>query len=159
MNTIEANIETPKTQGSNCLKFRMWSDSLKVMYTPDNQIGHLWSIPESPNGILTPKEGCTLMVYTGMKDTNDVDIYEGDILNVHKFIEVLSENYGVSEGEIEFMAKVENHNVGIYLNTTKIAYDNITYSDYVLCMEGLHEESFEVIGNIFENDYLLNDNN
>ncbi|MFW9927898.1 MAG: YopX family protein [Candidatus Thorarchaeota archaeon] len=143
----------------NNLKFRMWSDSLKVMYTPDNQIGHLWSIPESPNGILTPKEGDTLMIFTGMTDNNGVEIYEGDILKVHKFIEVLGENMGASEGELEFIAEVQYLNVGIFLNTTKIAYDDITYSDFVVCMEGLHEESFEVIGNKFEHDYLLSGGN
>jgi uncharacterized phage protein (TIGR01671 family) len=143
----------------NNLKFRMWSDSLKQMYTPDNQIGHLWSIPESPNGILTPKEGDTLMIYTGMTDSNGIEIYEGDILKVHKFIEVLGDNMGVSEGELEFIAEVQYLDVGIFLNTTKIAYDDITYSDFIVCMEGLHEESFEVIGNKFEHDYLLRDGN
>lgn len=143
----------------NNLKFRMWSDSLKVMYTPDSQVGHLWSIPESPNGILTPKKGDTLMIYTGMTDRNGIEIYEGDILKVHKFIEVLGENMGVTECELEFIAEVQYLDVGIFLNTIKIAYDDITYSDFVVCMEGLHEESFEVIGNKFEHDYLLSDGN
>ncbi len=137
----------------------MWSDTLKAMYTPNDQIGRLWSIPESPNGILAPKEGDTLMIYTGMTDSNGIEIYEGDILKVHKFIEVLGENMGVSEGELEFIAEVQSFDLGIFLNTTKIAYDDVTYSDFVVCMEGLHEESFEVIGNIFENDYLLSEGN
>ncbi len=100
--------------------------------------------------------GKSLMRFTGMQDVNNKDIYDGDILRVHKFIEVLGENYGVSEGELEFIAEVQCHDIGVYLATNKIAYDDVTYSDYVVCMSGLHEESFEIIGNIYENKDLLN---
>jgi uncharacterized phage protein (TIGR01671 family) len=139
------------------IKFRLYCNTLKVMYLPETEIGHLWSIKEAPNGILKPNEDEILMQYSGIQDKNGRDIYEGDILKVHKFVEVFGENMGVCEGEIEFIAKVENHDVGVFLNTNKIMYDDITYSDFVVCMSGLHEESFEILGNIYQDDYLYND--
>jgi uncharacterized phage protein (TIGR01671 family) len=99
--------------------------------------------------------GLVLMQFTGLYDINEREIYEGDILKVHKFIEVFGENAGASEGELEFIAEVQYLDVGVFLKTTKIAYDDITYSGFVACMEGLHEDSFEVIGNKYEHDYLL----
>lgn len=140
------------------IKFRLYNDKFKIMYSPDTEIKHLWSIKQSTNGIIKPDEDEILMQYTGLQDKNGKDIYEGDILKVHQFIEILGENLGVSEGEVEYVAIVECHDVGVFLNTKKIMYDDITYSNFVVCMSaGLNEESLEIIGNIYQDDYLYDD--
>ena len=64
------------------IKFRLYSDTLKVMFTPDTQISNLWAIKKTENGILRAGEGEILMQYTGLKDANGVEIYEGDIVRL-----------------------------------------------------------------------------
>ncbi len=93
-----------------------------------------------------------LMQYTGLKDKNGKEIYEGDIVRIHKFTQELGENMGVIEGEKEFLAKIEfSMYGGIYLNSRE--NDSCPLWEYE---NGFHEESIEVIGNIHENPELLN---
>lgn len=75
-----------------------------------------------------------LMQYTGLKDRNGKEIYEGDILRVYDdfFRDGLDDMYGV----------VKFDNGRFYLNTFK-PYYNETWI------------YFEVVGNIYENKDLL----
>lgn len=75
-----------------------------------------------------------LMQYTGLKDRNGKEIYEGDILRVYDdfFRDGLDDMYGV----------VKFDNGRFYLNTFK-PYYNETWI------------YFEVVGNIYENPELL----
>lgn len=92
-----------------------------------------------------------LMQYTGLKDKNSKEIYEGYILNVHKFTQELAVNLGVYEGEKEFNASVTLEPYGgVTLKHSK------EYAGYLLEDNyGFHEESVEIIGNIYENPELL----
>ena len=79
-----------------------------------------------------------LMQYTGLKDKNGVDIYEGDLLGGQLFFigEVLYEN-----GACIFQDRI-----GTYIDPERHARRN----DF---------ENFEIIGNIYENPELLEETN
>lgn len=84
--------------------------------------------------------------YTGLKDKNEKEIYEGDIINLHHFTQELGEHLGVREGEEEIVGVITFQAFGLWIEGKKEEDGG-----YLLWIEGLHEESYEVIGNIYEN--------
>ena len=85
-----------------------------------------------------------LMQFTGLKDKNGKEIYEGDMCKIHIFTQELGENLGVIEGEREFIGKISIESFGITIN-----------EEPLFCYGGFHEESLEVVGNIYENPELI----
>ena len=136
------------------IKFRLWSNGLKVMYTPDNEIGGLWSIPMAPNGVIKPTyKDDILMQFTGRKDKNGKEIYEGDILLFHDFYNRGFHAYG---GEW-----VEDHEdlIGpVVFDSCSFCIDprgQTVLDDYIPLEQILGHINFEVIGNIYENPELI----
>lgn len=80
-----------------------------------------------------------LMQYTGLKDKNGKEIYEGDIL--HSLSKAKSCIVKWEQQACQFWLMYEN---GKYQELTA------TYGD-----ENLYADTFEVIGNIYENPELL----
>jgi hypothetical protein len=117
------------------IKFRVWDDKLKIIFSPDNQIGGLWSIKESHNGIIKYKDGI-LMQFAELQDKNDKDIYEGDILkhNDNLYYIKFSKNQRV---------------LLLRMIDSKTNWRSLEWCNNV-------KKYIEIIGNIHENPELLN---
>jgi uncharacterized phage protein (TIGR01671 family) len=101
-------------------------------------------------------EDTVVMQFTGLQDKNGVDIYEGDMITSHQFL------FDGNEVESIIFGVIGSNDFGWTLGRIK----NKFYEDYTGYepsegetnlgdFYGLHEESFEVIGNIHENPELL----
>lgn len=90
--------------------------------------------------------------FTGIKDKNEIEIYEGDIVKLHLFTQELGAGLGVEEGEREMIGVIEYQDLGL---SFKEAEDDEEWFYLVYSPGMIHEESFEVIGNIYENPELL----
>jgi uncharacterized phage protein (TIGR01671 family) len=119
------------------IKFRIWVKSENKMYNwQGNQDIIKDAIPYDAGDEWT--EDCELMQFTGLRDKNDVDIYEGDILRC-KVFEDWHDNEGHYYNHIVKFEVVESGESEIagFVRIPKIR---------------------KVIGNIFENADLLDEN-
>jgi len=116
------------------IKFRIYDKELRVMYTPemDAEHGNLWSLDKSQGGVVTYPNGF-LMQYTGLKDKNGKEIYEGDIINV----------------EYDMINEVGE-------DSRDIKEDVVVEWNYeLLCQLEYDIKGIEIIGNIYETPEAL----
>lgn len=131
------------------IRFRAWDKDKKRMIYLANNMGsqthlqlnnHSWGVfePDSEDyyGIASANSnlGDILMQYTGLKDKNGNEIYEGDIVKCDYFT-----------GIVEY-----RENAGLYLIGNEKEGKAITFFDIQMS-----KAIVEVIGNIYENPELL----
>lgn len=102
------------------IKFRAW-DGEKMIEEPTFEVSN--GVPDDGEWIL--------MQYTGLKDKNGKEVYEGDIV---KFIEYTGEEYA---GEVKYEAP-------------RFVFAGL-HNDYLDYVPNGVAKDFEVIGNIYEN--------
>ena len=145
------------------LKFRVWYPLLK-RFALDTEDGYVYQSDDFRNGGF--KIGCDndqiIQQFTGIKDKNGKDIYEGDILKTQG--QLIGSYF--REGNEELPAYRNNN---IYTWLSKVVWDN-GYASFLL--EYINQPDYkgrgkfrdsmtctapwaEIVGNIFENADLL----
>ena len=122
------------------VKFRAWDEDSKTMvYQSDNGDEYCWQIGAEEIWVENIREDYILknklMQYTGLKDKNGVEIFEGDIL-----CGWIGSHWHSGEDKFEEVVK----------------YDEKTASYNFPAIEVRHGD-LRVIGNIFESGEILND--
>ena len=117
-------------------KFRAWDSLAEKMYSwtelLNQNLKNIFTIPEQC--------GYHLMQYTGLKDKNGKEIYEGDIIFIKGETKLLD-----IKGKVEYSNTFAQF---IITNTGSVANETEPLGDY-------EEENIEVIGNIYDNPELL----
>ena len=130
------------------IKFRAYDEYNNEMYIVDNlsfEDGLMIKV-DMFNDYFEPEE-MILMQYTGLKDKNGVEIYEGDII---KFIDDYDE---FEDRDIYEIGVIQNYDK-IYKNESdESSFPNCDYY-FSKHLEDYYSEC-EVIGNVWENGELL----
>lgn len=109
-------------------KFRVW-DNVDYMSKP-------FTLSELQAGLVQFDCACPIMQFTGLKDKNGVEIYEGDVV------------------------KYLTHTAHIFWSPQDFGF--VHYNDVIGDYAGLSfftgYKSFEVIGNVYQNPELLDKN-
>ncbi|MGM8224554.1 YopX family protein (plasmid) [Clostridium perfringens] len=119
------------------IKFRVWSEKNKKMLEIQK---HSFKTGKSmPYGFNMEYDFGELMQYTGLKDENEKEIYEGDILS----IKIYSRDKVIVEGKT--VVEFKDGCFGVIWGHDKA----------FLSLNSFFKAKFEVIGNIYENPELL----
>lgn len=147
------------------IKFRAWDkEKSRIIYPStldvcfemdDDGINVLDVSGEYPDDHVFPMIDSILMQSTGFIDNNDTEVFEGDVINIHWFYADFDPvELGAFENEEyaeRVIVKKEFGNLGFWWEEADSWVDLAT-----LAMSArLDEESFEILGNIYENPEIL----
>lgn len=135
------------------IKFRAWNKENKIMHQPCSMVSN-WDSKTMSYETETPY--CIYMQYTGLKDQNGQEIYEGDIMKV------LDRDWFDKEKDTKtFIVYYANDS---FILTTLVGIDerkkenpNTYNKDWIEAKlsRSYGRDRFEIIGNIYQNSELL----
>lgn len=138
------------------IKFRAWDKVNKVLRDVEELIisknNAIVAIRDSNGTIYQVHEGQIVLIqYTGLKDKNGKEIYEGDILFTSW------QHDGATNYDYEICGEVKWDSFRYKWSIEHVNKNNelIIYPFYSFEREELDTDSIEVIGNIYENPELL----
>ena len=161
------------------MKFRAWDGQDTMIYFDFNSIKHDGLIDWNENKYSDTGGGlyidnCDVMQYTGLQDKTGRDIFDGDIVgieDVYHFIE--RDGWKPEEGNWKIIGKKsrnfirkeageEKYIAGYRLKVVRWEKDSCGFEPFSdseencgCCGGGDNPNSFEVLGNIYENPELL----
>ena len=117
------------------LKFRAWSKSKNKFWNPDfiDCDGQCWDTNHVHETL--PTDDYILMQFTGLRDKNGKDIYDGDILNQYP-------GFGCEWNKRMGVVKYQFASFWFDMGAQAFTLDD-------------HDCRFEIIGNIYENHELI----
>jgi uncharacterized phage protein (TIGR01671 family) len=145
------------------IKFRAWNPD-------DKRIEYPLVFAICSNDKLQPLIKCSdgnraykdypIMQYTGLKDKNGKEIYEGDILRNETFLVNLETNQKVMNSDfVDYYEVFFNSETGYNSFALKCVKttrkNNFGLADINKCFINNYTQKSEVIGNVFENPELL----
>ena len=131
------------------IKFRLWAVASKVMFWPDEDVCFLEGQPKFPSNTIS-------MQFTGLKDSRDKDIFEGDVC---KFTQggagtepgkaIVVFYHGAFHGKLIHEAITTNMD----LSFSSAEYEHLVpFADWAPAYNP--EKKWIVLGNIYENPEL-----
>lgn len=133
------------------IKFRAWSTPDNIMH--NNVYLYPGSMVVNGDDKVIGFDGIDVVVmqYTGLKDMNEVEVYEGDIL---KFTEIDEESVlGVGVTDIAQVKWIDD------LAQWRVVFPSGRRTELHCILEVPYFYDQEVIGNVYENPELIGDNN
>ena len=128
--------------GMRPIKFRAWEKNMNAMIPVEN-IDFL-AKQINTNSAWRMFHEIELMQYTGLKDKNGVEIYEGDIVNITQYFG------GHPYGETKHIIKRSK-----YTNNLVADSESGDWRTPEVSMTFRSSDDYEVIGNVYEDKELL----
>ncbi|NFC76723.1 hypothetical protein EXM99_08180 [Clostridium botulinum] len=121
------------------IKFRAWNNSHNTM---EYDIQNDYDCILSCFGGFLNNEFWEVMQYTGLKDKNNKEIYEGDIVNIEIKDKTIKNKIIATSNEV---VEYKDCKFGVVWGW---------HRDFI-CLDGFYNTDFKIKGNIYENPELL----